>query len=103
MNYTKNGIIRTFNSVLKIFIRRDRVNIVFIQGKIISDIEFNFIINKKNISIAIFEAELLNKSIVKIKAYNELADYCYSKLNKNVVVFMEGYLNSNMEIIWKKL
>ena len=79
------------------------MNIVFIQGKIISDIEFNFIINKKNISIAIFEVELLNKSIVKIKAYNELADYCYSKLNKNDVVFMEGYLNSNMEIIWKKL
>ena len=79
------------------------MNIVFIQGKIISDIEFNFIINSPNISIAIFEAELLNKSIVKIKAYNELADYCYSKLNKNDVVFMEGYLNSNMEIIWKKL
>ena len=79
------------------------MNIVFIEGKIISDIEFNFIINSPNISIAIFEAELLNKSIVKIKAYNELADYCYSKLNKNDVVFMEGYLNSNMEIIWKKL
>ena len=79
------------------------MNIVFIDGKIISDIEFNFIINSPNISIAIFEAELLNKSIVKIKAYNELADYCYSKLNKNDVVFMEGYLNSNMEIIWKKL
>ena len=103
MNYTKNGIIRTFNSVLKIFIRRDRVNIVFIQGKIISDIEFNFIINKKNISIAIFEVELLNKSIVKIKAYNELADYCYSKLSKNEIIFVEGYLNSNMEIIIKTL
>ena len=103
MNYTKNGIIRTFNSVLKIFIRRDRVNIVFIQGKIISDIEFKFIINSKNISIAIFEVELLNKAKVKIKAYNELADYCYSKINKNDIVFIEGYLNSNMEIIIKTL
>lgn len=79
------------------------MNIVFIEGKIISDIEFNFIINSPNLSIAIFEVKLLNKSIVKIKAYNELADYCYSKLNKNDVVFIEGYLNSNMEIIWKKL
>lgn len=103
MNYTKNGIIKICNSVLKIFIRRKRVNIVFIEGKIISDIEFNFIINSPNLSIAIFEVKLLNKSIVKIKAYNELADYCYSKLNKNDVVFIEGYLNSNMEIIWKKL
>ena len=48
------------------------------KGKIINDIEFNFIINGQNVSIALFEVELLNKSIVKIKAYNELADYCYS-------------------------
>lgn len=79
------------------------MNIVFIQGKIISDVEFSFIINSKNVSIAIFEVKLLNKSIVKIKAYNELADYCYSKLSKNDVIFIEGYLNSNMEIIIKTL
>ena len=79
------------------------MNIVFIEGKIISDIKFHFIINSNNISIATFEIELLNKSIVQIKAYNELADYCYSKLNKNDVVFIEGYLNSNMEIIIKTL
>ena len=79
------------------------MNIVFVEGKIISDIEFNFIINSPNISIAIFEAELLNKSIVKIKAYNEHADYCYSKLNKGDIIFVEGYLNSNMEIIIKTL
>ena len=79
------------------------MNIVFVEGKIISDIEFKFIINSTNISIAMFELELLNKSIVKIKAYNELADYCYSKINKNDIVFIEGYLNSNMEIIIKTL
>lgn len=79
------------------------MNIVFVEGKIISDIEFKFIINSKNISIAIFEIELLNKSIVKIKAENELADYCYSKLSKNDVIFIEGNLNSNMEIIIKTL
>ena len=79
------------------------MNIVFVEGKIIRDIEFNFIINSENVSITTFEVELLNKSIVKIKAYNELADYCYSKLNKGDIIFVEGYLNSNMEIIWKKL
>lgn len=79
------------------------MNIVFIQGKIISDIEFKFIINSKNLSISIFQVELLNKSIVKIKAYNEDADYCYSKLNKGDIIFIEGYLNSNMEIILKTL
>lgn len=79
------------------------MNIVFVEGKIISDIEFNFIINSENVSIAIFEVELLNKSIVKIKAYNEQADYCYSKLNNGDIIFIEGYLNSNMEIIIKTL
>ena len=79
------------------------MNIVFVEGKIISDIEFNFIINSENVSITTFEVELLNKSIVKIKAYNELADYCYSKLNKGDIIFVEGYLNSNMEIIIKNV
>ena len=79
------------------------MNIVFIQGKVISDIEFKFIINNKNKAIAIFEVELLNKSIMKIKAYNELADYCYSKWNKGNIIFVEGYLNSNMEIIIEKI
>ena len=79
------------------------MNIVFIEGKIISNIEFKFIINSKNISIAIFEVELLNKSIVKIKAYNKLADYCYSRLNKKDVVFIEGHLSSSIEIIIKTL
>lgn len=77
------------------------MNIVFIVGKIISNIEFNFIINSNNISIATFEIELLNKSVVQIKAYNELADYCYRKLKNKDIIFIEGYLNSNMEIIIK--
>ena len=79
------------------------MNIVFVEGKIIRDIEFNFIINSENVSITTFEVELLNKSIIKIKAYNELADYCYSKLNKGDIIFVEGYLNSNMEIIIKNV
>ena len=75
------------------------MNIIFVQGKIIDDIEFKFIINNKNNSIAFFKLKLLNKSIVKVKAYNELADYCYSKLNKGDIIFVEGYFNSDMEII----
>ena len=74
------------------------MNLVFVQGKIISDIEFKFIINSKNISIAIFEIELLNESRVKVKAYNDLADYCYSKINKGDNIFIEGRVNSNIEI-----
>lgn len=79
------------------------MNIIFIQGKIISDIEFEFIINNKNKSIAIFKLELLNKSIVTVKSYNEFADFCYSKLSEGENVFIEGYLNSNSEIIMEDI
>ncbi|MCI8617693.1 MAG: hypothetical protein HFJ60_05605 [Clostridia bacterium] len=75
------------------------MNLVYIQGKIISDIEFKFIIKSKNKSISIFKLELTNNSIVTIKAYNELADYCYSKLNKDDIILIEGKLNSKLEII----
>ena len=74
------------------------MNLVFVQGKIISEIEFKFIINNKNISIAIFEIELYNKSNIKVKAYNNLADYCYSRLNKGDNVLIKGRVNSNIEI-----
>ena len=52
------------------------MNLVYIQGKVVSKIDFKFIINSKNISIAIFKVELRNKSVVVVKAYNEIADYC---------------------------
>lgn len=79
------------------------MNIIFILGKIVSEIEFKFIIKSKNTSIAMFKVELLNKSIVKIKCYNELADYSYSKLNKDDNIFIEGYLNSKMKIVTKTI
>ena len=76
------------------------MNLCFIIGKIVSEIEFKFIVNnKKYMSIAYFDIELKNKSIIKVKAYNELADYCYSKLKKNSIYFFQGFINSKMEII----
>ena len=79
------------------------MNLCFLKGKIISEIEFNFTINTKNISIATFEIELLNKSKIKVKAYNELADYCYQKLKQGNVIFIQGYLDNNMHIIVKEV
>ena len=42
------------------------MNICFVIGKIISEIEFKFIINSKNVSISYFKIELFNKSIINI-------------------------------------
>ena len=46
------------------------MNEVFLTGKIISNVEFKFIINSKNISIAMFNIETDDKQVIKIKAYN---------------------------------
>lgn len=43
--------------------------------------------------------ELENKSVVVVKGYNEIADYCYKNLIKDSIVGIQGSLNSNKEII----
>jgi len=75
------------------------MNDVFLTGKIISNVEFKFIINSKNISIAVFNIETNDKQVIKIKAYNELADYCYSKLETRQRVFIYGEISENDVIV----
>lgn len=72
------------------------MNEVFLIGKVISDIEFKFIINSKNKAIACFEIETVDKQIVRMQAYNQLADFAYSKLNTNDKVFVNGYIEANV-------
>ena len=72
------------------------MNEVFLIGKIISDIEFKFIINSKNKAIAYFEIETVDKQIVRVQAYNQFADFAYSKLNENDKVFINGYIEDNL-------
>ena len=76
------------------------MNLIFISGKIISNMEFKFIINSKNISIVNFYIKIKNKSIVKIKAYDEIADYIYKKYNKKDIVIIYGKItNEIIEVI----
>lgn len=75
------------------------MNLCFLIGKIISDIEFQFVLNSKDISIARFEIELTNKSVIRVKAYNEMADWCYKNLIKNNVIAIYGEIDNKMEII----
>ena len=74
------------------------MNICILQGKIINKIEYKFIINSKNKAIAYFEIELLNKNIIKVKAYNNLADKCYRRLSTGNEIYIEGILDTNGEI-----
>ena len=75
------------------------MNEVFLIGNIVNEIEFKFIINSKNISIAMFNIETDDKQVIKIKAYNELADYCYSRLEKSKRVFIYGKSSKNNIIV----
>ena len=76
------------------------MNICFFIGKIISDIDFKFIVNdKNNTSIAIFKLKVDENCILTIKGYNELADLCYRNLSINNYIALQGELNSKMEVI----
>ena len=77
------------------------MNLCFLIGKVINPIEYKFIINSKDTEIAIFKLQLQNKSIVTIKAYNEMADFYYSHFEVNDVICVKGRLNTKGEIIIK--
>ena len=79
------------------------MNEIFIIGKIVSKIEYKFIINsKKYFAKAEFEIEL-NKQKFKIKGYNNIADFCYRKLNKNNKIFINGKIETGMIINIKRI
>ena len=46
--------------------------------------------------IACFEIKTVDKQIVRIQAYNQLADFAYSQLNKNDKVLINGYIEANV-------
>ena len=79
------------------------MNECFLIGKIITDIDYKFVINSKNTAISEFKIQLINKSEINVKAFNNIADYCYQKLKKNNFVFIYGFLNSNLEILVKEM
>ena len=60
-------------------------------------------INSKNISKAVFYLKLKNDSIIKIKAYNEIADFCFSKLKKGNSIILEGTIDSRYDVTVREI
>lgn len=77
------------------------MNEVFLIGKVISNVTFNFIINSKHISIARFNIKSKNGQIISVIAYDNLADFVYSKVDLNNLVFIYGYLSQEGIIVKK--
>lgn len=49
----------------------------------------------KNILLNILKRKIKDKNILRLKAYNEIADCCYSKLKNNDLIFIEGKLETD--------
>ncbi len=75
------------------------MNLCFVMGKIISDINYKFVINDKKIkSVVIFEFKLKSGTKISVIGHNEIADICYSKIRKNDNIYIYGLINSNGQI-----
>ncbi|MEI3391760.1 MAG: hypothetical protein V8R39_01450 [Clostridia bacterium] len=80
------------------------MNICFFQGKIISKINFKFVmesdenLSRRHISICYFNILLNNKTIIKAKAYDNMADLCYRKLKIDDFININGRLCENYEV-----
>ncbi len=79
------------------------MNLCFIIGKIINDVDFKFILSGKHKSIVILKIKLINGSEIEVRAYDEIADICYRFFNKNEIVLVEGRLDTKMYIVLKKI
>ena len=78
------------------------MNIIFLKGKIINEIKYEFIINNINNAIVIFKIQVQD-NIITIKGYDEIADFCYSKLKIGDEIYLQGSINSKMEIILQEI
>lgn len=71
------------------------INLCFISGKIIEEVEFKFIYNprtkslsKKHTTIAIIKLQLENEGIVEMQGYDEIADFIYRNMQKGSLVII---------------
>ena len=81
------------------------MNICFFSGEIIEEVIFKFIINKdisfkgcKHYSICVFKLRLENETVIEVRAYDEMADFCYRNLKIGNIIAVYGRINNGLEI-----
>ncbi len=75
------------------------MNEVFIMGKVVSKVEFDFIYKGTHISKAKCEIEISNKSKIQIIGYDNIADFMYQSLKESDVVFIYGRISGSNLIL----
>lgn len=79
------------------------MNLCIITGKIINKPIYKLMIEKNKYSVISMKIKIDGKSIIKAKAYNEIADEIYKTCNIENNILIEGYLKNNIEIIINKI
>ena len=74
------------------------MNEVFIIAKVIEKVQFHFIYRSHKTAIAQVEVELWNKSRIMLIGYDEMADYIYRNLKEKDILFINGKINSKMQV-----
>ena len=75
------------------------MNEVFLMGKIISPVEFGFMVESKHYAMSRFRIETLDGQIIEIRAYDKVADFVYSKIKVGDSIFVYGSLNMGFVLI----
>lgn len=76
-----------------------KMNKVFLIGKVVDSIEFKFIINSDDVSVVNFELLIIDKQRIKVKGYNEMADFIYRNIKKGNKIAIQGkFKNQYVEI-----
>ena len=78
------------------------MNEVFVIVEIL-EYRYGFLLNNKNSAICKIIGKLTNGSVINIIAYDKLADNCLRILKKGKIYFIEGKINSNMEVIIRNI
>lgn len=78
------------------------MNLCIINGKVTNEIDLKFVYNlkeksldKKHISIVVIYLKLDDEEIVKLHAYNNMADCIYKTVNKGDYILIEGIARGN--------
>ena len=74
------------------------MNEVFIIVKV-TNFEYRFLLNKKTNAICKMDGKLESESVIKLIAYDNLADKLLRELRINELYLFQGRLNSNMEVV----
>lgn len=87
------------------------MNLCVLSGKIVNEIDLKFVYNIKEkrlsktyTSIVEIELEIEKEQIVKLYAYNEMADLAYRDLKKDACILIEGKIRGEfVEVYYYKL